>query len=106
MAASITESIWPIFMAAPLSSPSTWKSCSAAFSTSSALTSSLDFPARRFPTPSAARPAIPAGSDASFAARAARPRRISAMRTSCPLVMKLTKSGASSISGKVSATRA
>ncbi|SKU25806.1 Uncharacterised protein [Mycobacteroides abscessus subsp. abscessus] len=79
MAASNTDSAWPSFMAAPLSSPSTWKSCSAAFSIISALTSSLDLPVSRFPTPSAARPAIPAGSDASFAARAARPRRISAM---------------------------
>ena len=77
MAASITDSAWPTFIAPPLSSPRTVNSWLAAFSISSALTSSFDLPVSRLPNPSAARPAIPTGRLASLALRAARPRLMS-----------------------------
>src|SRR4051795_4845017 len=77
MAASMTESAWPAFIAPPLSSPRTVNSCWAALSISSALTSSLDLPVSRLPNPSAARPAMPAPRPASLALRAAPPRLMS-----------------------------
>ncbi|SKV61976.1 Uncharacterised protein [Mycobacteroides abscessus subsp. abscessus] len=79
IAASITDNACPTFMAPPLSSPSTLNSSSAAFSKSSALTSSADVPVSRLPTPRTARPAMPAGRLASLVIRLSPPRRISAM---------------------------
>src|ERR1700694_3681936 len=87
MAASMTDSAWPTFIAPPLSSPSTVNSWLAAFSISSALTSSQDLPVSRLPKPNAARPAKPTGRLASFALRAARPRLISATRPSSMTVL-------------------
>ncbi len=78
----MTDSAWPTFIAPPLSSPSTVNNCWAALSISSALTSSLDLPVSRLPTPNAARPAMPAPRPASFALRAARPRLMSLTRPS------------------------
>jgi hypothetical protein len=89
MAASITDSACPTFIAPPLSSPSTVNNCWAALSMSSALTSSLDMPVSRLPKPSAARPAMPTGRLASFALRAARPRLISATSPSSTTPVKL-----------------
>ena len=77
IAASMTESACPTFIAPPLSSPSTVNSCWAALSMNSALTSSLDLPVSRLPKPNAARPAMPTGKLASLALRAARPRLMS-----------------------------
>src|ERR1700756_2396505 len=82
IAASSTDSAWPTFMAPPLSSPRTVNSWGAAFSSSSAWTSSRDLPVNRLPNPSAARPAKPTGMLASFALRAARPRLMSATHPS------------------------
>ena len=62
-------SAWPNFMAPPLSSPSTRKSCSAARCCSCSLTSSAGVPPNRLPSPRVARPAKPSGSEASFAPR-------------------------------------
>ena len=73
----MTDRAWPTFIAPPLSSPRTVNNCWAALSISSALTSSFDFPVKRFPKPMAARPAMPTGSEASLAFRAARPRLMS-----------------------------
>src|SRR6185312_17264132 len=54
----------------------------AALSINSAVTSSLDLPVSRLPSPSAALPAIPAPRPASFALRATPPRLISDTPTS------------------------
>src|SRR5271170_429372 len=78
IAASITDNAWPTFIAPPLSSPRTVNNWLAAFSISSAWTSSFDLPVSRLPNPSAARPAKPTGMLASFALRAALLRLMSA----------------------------
>ena len=64
------ESIWPIFMAPPLSSPRVRNSCSAVRCWISLITTSAGVPPIRLPRPSALRPAYPSGSAASFAVRA------------------------------------
>src|SRR5450631_3569670 len=68
-AASNTESACPSFIAPPLSSPRTLKTCSAVRCLISWATNSDGRPPRRLPVPSAVRPARPAGSVASFAVR-------------------------------------
>ena len=68
-AASNTDSAWPNFIAPPLSCPSTANSCSAVRRCSSSVTSTAGRPPSRLPSPSAARPATPTGSDASRAVR-------------------------------------
>ena len=62
-------SAWPNFIAPPLSSPSTRKSCSAARCCICSLTCSAGAPPSRLPRPSVARPAKPSGREASRALR-------------------------------------
>ena len=69
-AASKIDSVWPNFMAPPLSSPRTRNSCSAVRSCTSDTTVSAGRPTSRLPNPSVVRPAYPRGSDASRAVRA------------------------------------
>src|SRR5690606_29974760 len=71
IAASKTLRAWPNFIAPPLSSPSTAKSCSALRAMSWAEISSPSPPTSRLPNPAAARPATPSGRLASLAVRAA-----------------------------------
>ncbi|WP_372506044.1 hypothetical protein [Actinomadura madurae] len=80
-AASKIESIWPSFIAPPLSSPSTVNSCSAVRVWISIATASADRPKVRFPMPRAVRPAKPMGRDASFADRVTARRGRSLTRT-------------------------
>ena len=68
-AASKMDSAWPNFIAPPLSSPRTRKICSAVRCWISVATSSAGRPPRRFPRPSAVRPASPTGRVASLAVR-------------------------------------
>ena len=68
-AASKMDSAWPNFIAPPLSSPRTRKICSAVRCCISVATSSAGRPPRRFPRPSAVRPASPTGRVASLAVR-------------------------------------
>ena len=68
-AASKTDSACPNFMAPPLSSPSTAKSCSAPRRATSAEISPASPPASRRPHPAAVRDANPRGSDARRAER-------------------------------------
>ena len=83
IAASMTLSAWPSFIAPPLSSPSTANSCSAAFALNCASISPLSPPASLRPKPMAARPAIPRGMLASLAVRAELLRGISDTTPSC-----------------------
>ncbi len=76
-AASKIDSAWPTFIAPPLSCPSTLNSCSAVRCWISAATASGSIPVTRFPKPSAARPAYPRGSEASFTVRAMAQRGMS-----------------------------
>src|SRR6185436_18408724 len=69
IAASKIDSAWPNFIAPPLSSPRTLKSCSAVRAWTSAATYSADLPPTRLPRPSAVRPAYPKGNVASLAVR-------------------------------------
>ncbi len=68
-AASKIDIAWPNFIAPPLSSPSTLKTCSAVRCWTSAATASAGRPPRRLPSPSVARPAMPSGRVASRAVR-------------------------------------
>ena len=61
---------WPNFIAPPLSSPSTRKSCSAVRCWTEVATASAGAPPIRRPRPSVARPAYPNGKEASRAVRA------------------------------------
>ena len=69
IAASKIDIACPNFMAPPLSSPRTLKSCSAVRACTSAATSSAGLPPTRLPMPRAVRPAKPSGSDASLTER-------------------------------------
>ena len=68
-AASKIDMAWPNFMAPPLRSPRTLKTCSAVRACISAATASAGLPPTRLPRPIAVRPANPSGSVASRAER-------------------------------------